>query len=107
MTSEQRYEARRWVGSAPPDVDLDAAYDRLGSMREVIEEILMTRRANFARQPTSISVGGEFSQSVGGKVKEIDDMLAQLAVNDLGTTTDTPPRIKRLSRYGEDCWPGR
>lgn len=110
LSVAQRYEVRRWVGSAPPDADLDANFDRLGTVRAVIEEILQTRLADFTRAPATFAIPGEYSQSVGDNIDALQDLLASLNDADLSTEVSSAapaPRVRRLVRAGYDDLPGR
>jgi hypothetical protein len=109
LTEAQMYEVRRWTGDSPSDAELNAAYDRLGSVREVIEETLATRRANLAASPQSFTIPGEYSQS-NRSVNEMNALLADLEDSTIDTESGSAPvdvRIKQLVRIEDDGFIGR
>lgn len=76
LTEDQVYALRRKVGDRPTDAELQAIYDRTGSLTETAREILETRLANFMADPANFSVPGEYSQ---GTEKNIDALTRALA----------------------------
>lgn len=98
MTTDQKFDARRWVGNSPSDATLDDNYDRLGDVRAVIREILETRRAEFMRQPASFAIAGAYSQTNGGKVADLNTLLSALDGSNVDGTDDVQ-RTKLLVRF--------
>lgn len=72
----------KWLGSQlgdePVAADLQTAYDRLGSVRDVALETLRKRRAQWLSQPMSVNVSGVASLSYAENVKAIERQIAEL-----------------------------
>jgi len=64
--------------------DLDARYDRLGTVTGVVTEVLRERRARLVASPLSVTVPGAVSVNQEGNVRAIDKLLD-------GMTTDVDP----------------
>lgn len=81
----------------PEDGDLDAIYDRVGTVAGVAAEVLRKRLADLLAGPASFSVDG-YSQNVGANINALMKQLAEL--DELaGTDTLTQSvRIIALSR---------
>lgn len=65
MALEAAIEAgiRNWVGTSVTGGDLEARYDRLGSVHKVALEVLRQRLADLLAAPSSFSIDGDYSQT--------------------------------------------
>jgi len=72
----------KWLGSQlgdkPDAAELQAAFDRLGSVRDTALETLRKRRAGWLAQPMSVNVSGVASLSYAENVKAIERQIAEL-----------------------------
>ncbi len=113
MTAVQLEEARRWIGADPDDTTLDDSFDRLGSVYQVVLELIMQRRADLIRSPAQFAVEGEYRQNTSKNIDAVTALLYELygvgpdGVDGTGTGSgDADPSVKRLVR-DYDPWVGR
>lgn len=80
LSAEQTVELRSHIGTADPpaQADLDARYERLGSIAAVAVEVLRERLANFLAQPAEFDVDGDYSQDVSANIKALQAKLGEL-----------------------------
>lgn len=71
--------ARSELGEKPSDAELNAAFDRLGSVRDVVLEALRTRRAKWLSSPMSVNLSGVASLNLDANVKAIERQIQQIA----------------------------
>lgn len=107
LTTEQIEEARRWVGNEPADAILDDIFDRTGTLRLTIDEVLHDRYAELVRTPASFSIPGEYSQSTADNLKALKTLMAEFAGAVVTGDVNGASNVKRLVRYGDDGLPGR
>lgn len=69
---------RSQIGESAETTDLQAAFDRLGSVRDVAIEVLRERRAQWLNQPMTVSVSGVASLSLAENVKAVERQIAEL-----------------------------
>ena len=106
LTDAQEFEIRQWLGTTPGRAELDSVYDGTGTVRETITYVLRQRRAALLAQPKSFSIPGEYSQT-NFDPESISKLLLELEDATIETETDPEPRVKRLVRFGDDCYSGR
>ena len=69
LTEDQRIEARREIGNAPSDAEIDEIYDRHVDNSEadpfgaLVLEVLEIRYAERLRNPDSFNIPGEYGES--------------------------------------------
>lgn len=70
---------RSKVGAAEPpsDIDLDAAYDRLGTPDAVVLEVLTSRRADLLALPLKRSIEGDVSVDATANLKALDAAISE------------------------------
>ena len=113
MTGVQLEEARRWIGDIPDDGTLSDSFDRLGSVYQVVLELIMQRRADLINSPAQFTVEGEYRQNTSKNIDATTALLYELygvgpeGVDSAGTGSGIQdPSIKRLVRDW-DPWAGR
>src|SRR4051794_10171243 len=89
LTPSQLAWLRSEVGTSPTDDDLEAAYVRLGSVRDVAIESLRDRRARLLESPLSVNVPGVASVNNAENVKAIERRISALVKLD-DDPTSTP-----------------
>lgn len=86
---------RSKVGSEPPDADLNARYDRLGSRADVAREVLSERKANMLVGPAKLDVDGEYSEDRTETIRALERALADPELyDDVGDDTTTPGDVR-------------
>lgn len=78
LTQDQLIQIRRKIGTAPDDAALDAIYDRVGDLDELVLEVLEIRLADMMRAPSSFAVPGEYSQSTSENIRALERDIAAL-----------------------------
>lgn len=80
LTEDDLFWVRSQIGSATPpsDLDLDDAYDRLGTKEEVALEVLEGRYAGFLSSPLKWSLDGDMSVDYGPNVKMLAGEINRL-----------------------------
>lgn len=79
LNTDQLAWLRSEVGTAPADDNLNARYDRLGSVTGVAVEVLRERRAKMLEQPLSLTVNGVATVNYSENIKALDRRLSALA----------------------------
>ncbi|CAM5466849.1 hypothetical protein [Streptomyces aurantiogriseus] len=75
--------------------DLEARYQRLGSLRAVAMEVLRERRAALVADPLSVSVQGIATMSNAENVRAIERQIATLREADVDSTCQSPVLLIR------------
>lgn len=88
LVTDQLKVLRRQVGDKPSDDDLDAIYERVGSLTETAREVLEIRLANLVANPASFSVPGEYSQDTKANMDLLNKRLSSLGDLDNEDPTD-------------------
>lgn len=91
---------RDWVGSAPDDDDLVAAYDRFGDVDKAALAVLRRLRGNAA--PQQWGVAGDYSQNDGGAyVKWLERQIARLEqlTGDVAANAESTVSTTSLHRH--------
>lgn len=100
LTADDLAEVRRLVGSAAPptDADLDAIYDRLGTVEDVALEVLQGRYADLLAGPAKWSVEGDFSidnsatiNALGKQIDGLKDSAGEAPVLTVHSLTRADP----------------
>jgi hypothetical protein len=78
LTDRQTAWLRSELGQEVTGEDLQARYDRLGSVRDVAIEVIRSRRNALLEQPASVSLQGVASASYGDNIREYGKILAGL-----------------------------
>lgn len=101
LTADDLAEVRKLVGSATPptDADLDAIYDRLGTVADVALEVLQGRYADLLAGPAKYSVEGDFSVDATANLKALAGVI-----DDLKSTTGESPTLTVHSLTRADPW---
>lgn len=94
-------EIRRWVGSTPDDSTLNEIWDRLLSVNAVALEVLGKRLADFEKDPGSLSVVGDFSQSTDVNIRSLNEKIAKLT-GLVSSGSASGIGVSRLVRRGPD-----
>jgi hypothetical protein len=82
LTDEELAYIRSEVGATPDDDDLQERYERLGSVTDVIVEVLRGRRAAFVNAPASVNVPGEIAVNTSANITALDRQLDRLLAGD-------------------------
>jgi len=93
LTARQLAWLRAQLGDTPPDAELQAAFDRLGSVRDVAIETIRKRYQVLIDQPASTSLAGVGSMSWGENIKALERMIASLSKLDSDPSDDTEPPL--------------
>lgn len=78
LTDTQIAWLRAELGDTPSTDDLNAAYERLGSVRDVAIEEVRKRRNRMLDQPLSVNLSGVASVNYAENVKALERRLAAL-----------------------------
>lgn len=78
LTDRQIAWLRSELGDTISTPDLQAAYDRLGSVRDVAIETIRKRRNALLDQPASVNLSGVASVSYGENIKGYERLLSAL-----------------------------
>lgn len=100
LSPEDLAYVRSWVGDATATSDLDARYDRLGSVDDVIEEVLKARLATLTVDtPTRLQTPEGVMEDWSGNLKGLERRLAEFQQRrgDDGAA-EMSPGIARLHR---------
>lgn len=84
LTADQIAYLRSELGDSVALEDLQARYDRLGNVRDVVMEITREHLNAMLRAPAQFSVDGTYSQSSAENIKALERKLTRLA-NDEAT----------------------
>lgn len=107
LTEDQVVRVRRFVGDEPADADLDPIWQRHGSIKGVVLEILEIRKANLLASPLSFTITGEYAQNARFNVEYIKQLISDIREGrvdpdsddlngDQGTLViDTPVPVRR------------
>lgn len=96
LTDAQISWLRSEVGASTTEDDLQARFDRLGSIRDVAMEVLRERRASYLEQPLSLNLAGVASVDYTNNVAALERRLTALAnldddpSDDDGADQETP-----------------
>lgn len=85
---------RARIGDEPPDADLHAIHDRVGTREGVAREVLLGRLQALRAAPAQFTVPGEYSQNTGENIKALERAIAAIdagAGDGLPTVTVVPP----------------
>lgn len=85
LSTAQRAYVRSEVGDTPPDGDLDARYDRLGSPQQVVMEVLRERLTAMMAGPAQFDLPGQYSQNMAENIRALERKLTRVA-------TETDPQ---------------
>jgi len=78
LTENQIAWLRSELGATPSDADLNTAYERLGSVRDVAIEEIRKRRNALLEAPATATLTGVGSVSYGENIKGYERLLASL-----------------------------
>jgi hypothetical protein len=99
LSDDELEVVRSWVGSGPEDDDLNARFDRLGTVSLTIEEALRSQLAELINQPASLSTPDGLSISVGENMRILSDRLKSFRLTVVGASG--APSVARLYRPEE------
>lgn len=102
LTALQLAAVRAHIGSAEPptDVELEAAYERLGTAEAVALEVIRGRLANMRARPAVLKVDGDHSEDWTKNLDLLTKQEASLAaLADVAAGTGSV-QVARLTRVG-------
>ena len=89
LTADELAYAKTKLGTDMDAVDLQARYDRLGSLPLAIGEVLDQRVADMLASPLSFTVPGEYSENREGNIRQLIALADQARVDDPSTGLST------------------
>lgn len=75
LTPDEVIRIRRFTGDTPVDSELQAAYDRYGTLKGAVLEILEIRKANLLASPLSFTITGEYAQNSRFNVEYLERLI--------------------------------
>ncbi|MCK9929332.1 hypothetical protein MXD62_19470 [Frankia sp. Mgl5] len=100
LTADQRAFAETYLGSTFNEPTLEARLARLGDIGYAVREQVQVQLATFNNQPDSISIPGEYAQTIGGSRAGLEAALSDLPVppGAPGGARVIPPDMSRWRR---------
>lgn len=100
LTEDDYTLLRSYVTWDPPTrEELDARFDTLGSWEAVALEAVRKRRSQLLDNPSSFSVGGEYSESWSANIEALTKMMNELeAMVPAGTAGGNAFGVAKLVR---------
>lgn len=97
LSLEQLAEIRAEIGSTEPptDSELFDAFERVGTTKDVVLQVLNVRLANMLAGPSSVTIPGIYSESNGDSIRELKKQIASV---DMGGRSLTSSRLVRAGR---------
>lgn len=105
LTDRQRKWLKSEIGGDVADADLDEAYERLGSVRDVALEVLRKRRSAWLAQPMSVNVSGVVGLNLAENVKAVERQIAQLVKMDDDPSDDAGGGSVDAAEHTLDVFP--